>query len=145
MAPAFESVIFRREEAQFVQNTMYYVSQNRAVGDETDQGAVVPFSKPELALANSILAKVRGQIGQAEPKTPISFTEAEAKLMCYLYINYVQGHGKPQGDLDWNYFIRFDTNTQALVQNVIHKLGSNVNFVTGQIYPAGGSNPFPWI
>src|SRR5277367_5462658 len=100
-AKAFEHVIFLREEAQFVQNTIYFVSVNRAVGDETDQGAVVPFTAVELAMANSILAKVRGQIGQPEgKKVPIVFTDKEAQMMVGLYIRYVQGHGKPQGDLD---------------------------------------------
>ena len=139
--PRYESVIFLKEEAQFVQSTMQAYSQNLAVGGETDQGAAVPVTKYEQGLANSILSKVRPQI--SNPRSgPISFTEPEAKLMVYLYINYVQGHGKPQGDLDWTYYIRFDTNTQALVQNVIYKLGSTANFVTGSIYPAGGADPF---
>lgn len=141
MAPAYLSVVFISEEAQFVQSTMFSWSQNQAVGGETDNGAVVPVTRAEIATANSILAKVRGQITDPS-KAPISFTKEEAQLMQYLYNKYLQGHGKPQGDLDWTYYIRFDTNTQQLIQNVLVKIGSSISISPGQIFPSSGPNPF---
>lgn len=141
MPPVYQSVVFLPEEAQFVQATMFAWSQNQAVGGETDNGAVVPVTRGEIATANSILAKVRSQIGDPS-KTPISFTEGEAQLMQYLYNKYLQGHGKPQGDLDWTFWIRFDTNSQQLIENVLRKVGSNIAISPGQIFPNAGPNPF---
>src|SRR5271157_1073381 len=103
----YESVTFLSQEAQFVANTMFAWSQNRAVGSETDQGAVVPITKSERQKALDIVAKVNAQIKNAS-SGPIAFTQPEAQMMTYLYIKYIQTHGKPQGDLDWTYYIRFD-------------------------------------
>ena len=142
--PPYESVIFLPAEANFVQSTMFAFSQNQAVGSESDQGSVGPVSKPEIVLALSILSKVRIQISQVV-KVAIVFTEQAAQLMVYLYNKYLQCHGKPQGDLDWTYYIRFDTNTQALIQNTMVKLGSLPTIAPGQIFPASGPNPFPYL
>ena len=138
--PAYESVTFLPAEAQFVLTTMISISQNQAVGGESDQGAVVPFPRSERQKALDIIAKVQPQA--TNPNSgPISFTQDEAKLMSYFYIQYIQTHGKPQGDLDWTYYIRFDQTTTQLIVNIIRKLGGNIaNFPT-QTYPQG-YNPF---
>lgn len=137
---AYESVVFIPEEAAFVQSTMQAYSQNMAVGGETDNGAAVPITRSERTKALDILAKVRSQIGSPNP-TPISFTPDEAALMQYLYNNYLQGHGKPQGDLDWTYWIRFDTTSQQLIINVMRKIGCIIPNLPSGAYPAG-FNPF---
>jgi hypothetical protein len=137
----YESVVFIREEAQFVESTMQAYSQNRAVGGETDQGAAVPVTKTEIQKANDILAKVRAQV-QDPNKTPISFTQDEAALMQYLYNNYLQGHGKPQGDIDWTYYIRFSDSSQQLIINVMRKVGCIIPNLPAGTFPQG-FNPFP--
>lgn len=141
MPPAYEAVIFIPAEAQFVESTMRAFSQNRAVGSETDQGAVVPITQVELDSALCILNKVRAQV-QGEFKTPIVFTQAEAQLMQYLYNRYLQGHGKPQGDIDWTYYTRFDDSAQQLIINVMRKVGCIVPNLPAGTYPQG-YNPFP--
>lgn len=132
--PAYESVTFLPAEAQFVESTMRAYSQNQAVGGETDNGAAVPITGIEKQIALDILSKVRIQIMDQE-HAPLSFTSAEASLMQYLYNNYLQGHGKPQGDLDWNYYTRFDSIATQLIINVMRKIGCIVpNLPTGK-YP----------
>lgn len=137
----YDSVTFTPAEAQFVQNTMFAYSQNQAIANNTDAGSSTPITKVEREKALSIVGKVRGQITQAIP-TPIAFTEAEAALMQYLYNNYIQVHGKPQGDLDWTYYIRLDDNSRQLVINVMRKIGCIVPDLPTSTYPQG-YNPFP--
>jgi hypothetical protein len=137
----YESVTFLPAEAQFVANTMFAWSQNQAVGSESDQGAVVPITKSERQKALDIVAKVNKQISNAS-SGPISFTQPEAYMMTYLYIKYIQTHGKPQGDLDWTYYIRFDDTSNQLIVNIIRKLGGNVSNLPATTYPQG-FNPFP--
>jgi hypothetical protein len=141
MPPIYESVTLLPAEAQFIESTIRAFSQNRAVGGETDQGAVVDITKTEIQKSLDILAKVRAHI-QSQFQVPISFTQDEARLMQYLYNNYLQGHGKPQGDLDWTYYIRFDDNAQQLIINVMRKVGCNVSNLPPSTYPQG-YNPFP--
>jgi len=141
MAHPFESVVFIPEEAQFVQNTMFAFSQNQAVGNTSDAGSVAPITKSERDKALSILAKVRSQV--ADPaKNPIVFTQDEALLMQYLYLKLIQTHGKPQGDLDWTYYIRFNDITMQLVVNVINKIGGRLDNFPSDTYPVS-FNPFP--
>lgn len=141
MPPIYESVIFLPAEAQFVESTMRAYSQNRAVGGETDQGAAVPVTKSEVHKALDILRKVREQM-KSNFQTPISFTSEEAALMQYLYNNYLQGHGKPQGDIDWTYYIRFDDTSRQLIINVMRKVGCIISNLPPGTYPQG-FNPFP--
>ena len=75
-------------------------------------------------------------------KAPFALTQPEAKLMQYLYNNYLQGHGKPQGDIDWTYYIRFDGAAQQLIINVMRKIGCIVPNLPPGTYPQG-FNPFP--
>lgn len=139
----YESVVFLPVEAQFVESTMQAYSQNMAVGGETDQGAAVPVTKLERTKALSILSKVRSQIMDAA-KAPISFAPDEAALMQYLYNNYLQGHGKPQGDLDWTYWVRFDSQSTQLIINVMRKIGCIIPNLPSGTYPQG-FNPFPQL
>lgn len=141
MAPAFESVVFIQAEAEFVQSTMFSYSQNQALGGQSDSGSAVPVTRGEITTALSILSKVRKQL-QDPNKNPISFTESEAQLMTYLYIKYIAMHGKPQGDLDWTYWVRLDDSSRQIVINVIRKLGGNVSNLPATTYPQG-FNPFP--
>lgn len=136
--PAYDSVVFIPAEAQFVQSTMFAFSQNQALDNNTDAGSSSPVTTTERAKALSIVNKVRAQLTRSGSiQTPITFTEGEAKLMQYLYTNYLQCHGKPQGDLDWNYWVRLDTNSTQLLINVMRKIGCIVpNLPTGR-YPAG--------
>ena len=136
----YDSVVFLPQEASFVESTMQAYSQNRAVGGETDQGAAVPVTRTEIAKANSILAKVRGQI-QDPNVAPIAFTQDEAQLMQYLYNNYIQGHGKPQGDMDWTYYVRLRDGSTQLVINVLRKIGAITPNLPTTTYPQG-YNPF---
>jgi hypothetical protein len=136
----YESVTFLPQEAQFVANTMFAWSQNRAVGSETDQGAVVPITKSERQKALDIVKKVNTQIQNAN-SGPISFTQAEAQMMIYLYTKYLQGHGRPQGDLYPTYWITFDTSAQALIINVLGKLGCNTGIYPSNRWPFGGAKP----
>lgn len=130
--PPYESVIFLPAEAQFVESTMRAYSQNQAVGGETDHGAAVPITGIEKQIALDILSKVRIQI-MGSGSNPISFTATEASLMQYLYNNYLQCHGKPQGDLDWNYYTRFDGAATQLLINVMRKIGCILpNLPTGR-------------
>ena len=140
MAAIYESVLFLHAEAQFVQNTMFAYSQNQAVANNTDAGGATPITQIERDKALSIVAKVRKQI--SSPTIPISFTEAEAQLMQRLYIQYIQVHGKPQGDLDWTYWIHFDDSARQLVVNVIRKVGGIMPTFPASTYPQG-FNPFP--
>jgi hypothetical protein len=138
---AYDAVIFTSQEAQFVESTMRAYSQNQAVGGETDNGAAVPITKGEVQKALDILSKVRVQIVDPN-RAPISFTSDEASLMQYLYNNYLQGHGKPQGDLDWTYYIRFDDISTQLIISVMRKVGCMVPDLPTSTYPLG-RNSFP--
>jgi|SRR5665213_1515743 len=139
--PAYDAVVFIPEEAQFVESTMRAYSQNQAAGGETDNGATVPITLGEKQKALDIISKVRTQIMDAN-KSPIVFTPEEAALMQYLYNNYLQGHGKPQGDLDWTYWIRFDDSSRQLIINIMRKIGCNMGAYPTSVYPTG-FNPFP--
>ena len=141
MAPAYENVVFIKAEGEFVQSTMFSYSQNQALGGQSDSGSAVPVTRAEITKALSILSKVRKQL-QDPAKASICFTEAEAKLMMYLYINYIAMHGKPQGDLDWTYWVRLDDSSRQIVINVIRKLGGVVPNLPATTYPQG-FNPFP--
>lgn len=138
--PAYESVVFIPKEAQFVEKTMSEYSQNQALGHTSDAGSTVPVNTLERAISFSILQKVRSQLTNSA-KPPISFTEQEAKLMQYLYTNYLTSHGKPQGDLDWTYWVRLSTNSQALVVNVLRKVGAILPNYPSYTYPQG-FNPY---
>jgi len=138
--PAYDSVVFIPAEAQFVQNTMFAFSQNQAVANNTDAGSATPITKNERLKALDIVSKVRKQL--TDPAhLPIAFTEAEAQLMQRLYVQYIQVHGKPQGDLDWTYWIHFDDNARQLVINVIRKIGGIMPNMPTSTYPQG-FNPF---
>lgn len=140
MIPAYESVLFIPAELQFVESTMRAYSQNQAVGGTTDNGAAVSVNRSEIQTALDILSKVRAQI--TEPTVAIKFTQPEAQLMQYLYNNYLQGHGKPQGDLDWTYYIRFSDSSAQLIINVMKKIGCNVSNLPASTYPQGYN---PWV
>jgi hypothetical protein len=133
----YESVIFTLTEAQFVESTMLAYSQNQAVGGTTDNGAAVPITQIEKQKGLDILSKVRVQIMDPS-RSPITFTSDEAALMQYLYNNYLQGHGKPQGDLDWGYYIRFDTMATQLIINVMRKIGCIIPDLPSGVYPKTG-------
>jgi len=138
--PAYDAVVFTKPEAQFVESTMQAYSQNQAAGGETDNGAAVPITGLERQKALNILSKVHCQV-MDESQLPISFTSEEAALMSYLYINYLQGHGKAQGDLSPTYWITFDVSAQALIISVLKKIGCNVNIMPSNRYPFSGPKP----
>jgi hypothetical protein len=140
MSAPYESVVFIPAEAQFVQNTMFQFSQNQAVANNTDAGGATPITQAERLKALDIVGKVRKQI--TDPThAPIAFTEAEAQLMQRLYVQYIQVHGKPQGDLDWTYWVHFDDSSRQLVINVIRKVGGLMPNLPASSYPQG-YNPF---
>jgi hypothetical protein len=125
------SIVFIQDEADFVTRTIQDYSQNRSPSN---------FTATESGYCVSILQKVRGQ--QLDPsQTPISFTPEESSLMQYLYINLLSMRGKPAGDLDWTYWQHFDINTQALIINVIRKIGGQMPSLPTNSYPSG---PGPW-
>lgn len=143
MPPVYEAVTFIPPEAQFIANVMQAYSQNRALGSESDAGSVGPVTQVEISLALSIVSKVNNQIMQKD-KRPISFTSEESYLMQRLFTTYIQTHGKPQGDIDWTYYIRLDSTSTQLVVNILRKLGSNIQNLPSLTYPQS-YNPFPRI
>lgn len=137
MTAVYESVIFTNKEARFVVNTIYSYSQNRAIGNPDFPGALVPFSAGDLEISTSILAKTNLFIQNSSK--PIIFTQAEAKLMQTLFFNYMQVHGKAQGDLEWTYYMKFDPSTQQLVVDTLRKIGARMpNFAPTNEYPKIG-------
>lgn len=116
------SITFIPAEANFVQSSMQVYFQNRSAMI-TDVGR---------DLAGTILVKVRASM---QDGIPINFEQPEVKLMQYLFTNLLQGHGKPNADLDWTYWVHFDPNTRQLITNVLNKLGETLAGVEGNQVP----------
>lgn len=109
------SVIFISDEANLIQSVITPYSQIEGHANaDTDR-----------IIARSILLKVREQI-LSHFLLPINFTEQEIILLQQILTRYITTHGKPAGDIEATYWVRFDMTTRQLLANILNKVGENL-------------------
>ena len=112
------SIMFISDEANLIQSLLTPYSQV--------EGTANPDA--DRILCRSILMKVREQI-LSHFTIPIILTESETNVLQQILTRYITLHGKPPGDLEATYWVRFDMTTRQLIVNILNRIGENLPLV----------------